>query len=397
MKLKIQDKSLYDSFIKNNCISFYIHWPFCDMKCPYCDFNSYFVKIIEFKKWETAFIKEVTRASNFFKNNIIKTLFFGGGTPSLMEVELITKIIELVKDHNKKLNFDGEIEITLETNPSSFEIDKFKLIKLAGVNRISIGIQSFNDHNLKFLGRNHNTQTAKFALNHANNIFENVSFDLICGLENQPFSFFKQELEIAKNYFKNHLSVYHLTIEPTTPFFKKQVKILEENLACDLFKETINFLSKENLYQYEISNFSKANYESKHNLNYWNGGAYVGIGPLAYGRIIYLNNFYETLQIKNPNKWLNSILNEDEKDFYYDNSVFIEFKLIEQKARLEEIIMTKLRLNQFMDKWLVNLIDEEIIEDLENQQLLIKNSLGEIKLTVEGQLLLNTIIYKILA
>jgi oxygen-independent coproporphyrinogen-3 oxidase len=397
MQLEKKHTSFYNNLLKNKEISFYIHWPFCDMKCPYCDFNSYFVKIIEFQKWEKAFIKEVNRACNFFKESIIKTLFFGGGTPSLMEVDLIAKIIELVKNHNSKLNFIDKIEITLETNPSSFEIDKFKTIKNAGVNRISIGVQSFNEENLKFLGRNHNQETAKFALNHANNIFENVSFDLICGLENQPFSFFKKDLEIAKNYFKNHLSVYHLTIEPTTPFFKKQVKILEENLACDLFKETINFLYKENLFQYEISNFAKINCESKHNLNYWNGGSYVGVGPLAYGRIIYLNNFYETVQIKNPNKWLNSVLDDDEKDFYYDNSVFIEFKVIEKKSRLEEIIMTKLRLNKFMDVELVDLLDKKILTELENENLIIKNNLGEIKLTVEGQLVLNSIVYKILA
>jgi oxygen-independent coproporphyrinogen-3 oxidase len=164
-----------------------------------------------------------------------------------------------------------------------------------------------------------------------------------------------------------------------------------------LFKETINFLYKENLVQYEISNFAKINCESKHNLNYWNGGSYVGVGPLAYGRIIYLNNFYETVQIKNPNKWLNSVLDDDEKDFYYDNSVFIEFKVIEKKSRLEEIIMTKLRLNKFMDVELVDLLDKKILTELENENLIIKNNLGEIKLTVEGQLVLNSIVYKILA
>ena len=197
-------------------LSIYIHYPFCKSKCPYCDFNSHVEKQINDKRFENAYLREIEYFAQELKNREIKTIFFGGGTPSLMPVNLVEKILEKISSLSV---IDKNCEITLEANPTSFEATKFKDFKHAGVNRLSIGIQALNDVDLKFLGREHSAYEAINTIKTASKIFENYSFDLIYTRPNQKLSDWKQELEQAISLSPNHLSLYQLTIEKGTKFY----------------------------------------------------------------------------------------------------------------------------------------------------------------------------------
>ena len=301
-------------------ISVYIHWPFCLKKCPYCDFNSYVAKEISYKDWLTGYFNAIEAQKEFFKNKFIGSIFFGGGTPSLMEPEMVSQIINFFKNHNKVLSENLNIpheeiqEITLESNPSTFEIKRFQDFKQAGVGRLSTGVQSFNSNNLKFLGRNHSAKESLIALEESNKIFNRTSFDLIMGLPNQSFNDWEKELQQAIPYIKEHISIYQLTIEEGTPFYKKKVPEAKEEQAILMYEHNIDVLESIGVNQYEISNFSKQNAQSYHNKNYWVGGEYIGIGPNAHGRVFFNNTWTATKEIKNPLKWLENSLKKQIKN-----------------------------------------------------------------------------------
>ncbi len=360
-------------------VSIYIHWPFCLKKCPYCDFNSYVRDNVDHKTWYQTYFKDFEAQKHYFANKKIKSIFFGGGTPSLMEASAVAEMIAYFTKHN------GEPikEITLESNPSTFEIARFKDFKQAGVNRLSTGIQSFSDKNLKFLGRNHNVKEAISALEQSNEIFERTSFDLIMGLPHQSFDELKADLELGLKFFKEHISIYQLTIEEGTLFFKNKVKELNEEVASVFFEYIVNTLYSRGIKQYEISNFALPGCESIHNLNYWRGGEYLGFGPNAQGRVFYNNKWYGTREYKNPNKWLES------------KEKFEEFEEISTQSRFEELVMTQLRVNEPLPKYLVDLLDKNKINNLVLQGLL-SNINGNIQTTKNGILCLNYVIKELL-
>jgi putative oxygen-independent coproporphyrinogen III oxidase len=373
-------------FYQPNTISIYIHWPFCAKKCPYCDFNSYQSQSpIKYTNWRSAYLKSIKKQEKYFANKIVKTIFFGGGTPSLMEPETVKDIIDYFKNHNAKIDCSAIIkEITLESNPSTFEISRFKDFKIAGINRLSTGVQSFNEANLKFLGRNHNRLEAIKALEESNKIFERTSFDLIMGLPNQTLENWQEDLNIAMPFFKEHISLYQLTIEEGTVFYKNKVKPAEEEMAEGLFNYTVQFLAKQNINQYEISNFAKDGCESLHNLNYWLGGEYVGIGPGAHGRVFYENSWFATVEHKNPTVWLN-LADNDEK------SNFSELTKVSPQERFDEVIMTALRVKNPLDDNLVKFLDTQKVQKLINEGLLVLNN-NKLSATQQGRLVLNYVI-----
>lgn len=290
-------------------LALYLHWPFCKSKCPYCDFNSHVRSSIDETAWEEAFITELERAYTLTGPRELKSIFFGGGTPSLMNPRLVEKII----GHALGLwNPEEDIEITLEANPTSVETDRFKALRQAGVNRVSLGVQALNEKDLKFLGREHTTFQAQQALHVAKTTFPRVSFDLIYARPEQTLAAWVEELTEALTFDVDHLSLYQLTIEEGTAFAhqfaRQKFSLPEENLAADMYEATIKILNEKDLHIYEISNFAKRGQESLHNLAYWTYQDYIGIGPGAHGRItLEKGKKVATRQFKAPETWLKRV------------------------------------------------------------------------------------------
>ena len=308
---------------KNNKhqLSLYVHWPYCEAKCPYCDFNSHVKENIDVDNWITSFSNQLqTMRRELLDKNIefinLNTIFFGGGTPSLMPLEIIENIINI---SNTLFSFDKNIEITLEANPSSYDGKKFIELKKLGVNRISIGIQSLNDRYLKFLGRLHNIKDVDVALKDATNIFDNVSVDLIYAFHGQNLVDWTNELiSFLSNNSLQHLSVYQLTIEQGTKFFKDYnnglMEIIDNDLASEFYDITNQIISDFEFVKYEVSNYAKKGFQCIHNLNYWKSENWIGIGPGAHGRLWSSkdNNRIEYQNYKNPKTWLSKNLNQTE-------------------------------------------------------------------------------------
>ena len=297
-------------------LSIYIHWPYCLSKCPYCDFNSHVAKTVDHDQWLEAYLKQIDAYQALINNRPIHSIFFGGGTPSLMEPFVVEKLIEKLNPQN--------VEITLEANPTSIEISKLKAFKNAGVNRISMGIQALNNVDLKFLGRTHSAKEALQGLETARSLFDNVSFDLIYARPHQTIDAWSQELRQALSYGTKHLSLYQLTIEDNTPFeiqYKKgRFQLPKDDLSTDLYLLTEKITQEHGLTQYEVSNYAKPSFESKHNLSYWHYQDYLGIGPGAHSRVTIDGEKWGIEQIKSPKTWLET---QEEKRYLIDD-VWIE-------------------------------------------------------------------------
>ncbi len=347
----------------------YIHWPFCKAKCPYCDFNSHVSDTIDHDKWSAAYLKEMDHIAAMTKGRTLTSIFFGGGTPSLMKPETVQKII----DHaQKSWQFSNDIEITLEANPTSIEAQKFSDFKAAGINRVSVGIQSLRDNDLKFLGREHSAQEAISALEIANDVFDRVNFDLIYARPEQKISEWKDELAEAINYAKGHLSLYQLTIEQGTPFYvqheRGEFRIPEQNQAGEFYEVTQEILTATGLPAYEISNHASEGQESLHNLTYWRYGDYAGIGPGAHGRLTLKSPQtrkreegsnsdgaalkYATRTHRAPDIWLDKVANEGHG--------YHPFEEVNIQERLTEMMMMGLRLREGV---LLKNIEKEAGED----------------------------------
>lgn len=365
-------------------ISLYIHWPFCKSKCPYCDFNSHVRPEIDHDRWSDAYIKEINFYSEKLQNNSIKSIFFGGGTPSLAKASMIEKIINHL---NSISNFDSNIEITLEANPTSFETNKFKEFKIAGVNRISLGIQSLNEKDLKFLGREHSRDEALHAITETRNIFDNYSFDLIYTLPNQTPEIWQKELEFATQFIEKHMSLYQLTIEKGTRFYssyhKGEFTLPDEETSAELYNLTLLHMRSLGYERYEVSNFAKPTFESKHNLNYWTYGEFIGIGPGAHGRLKNLDLWQSTQNIYNPENWLDCVTKSG-------NGVQKTEPLTEKESRLERIIMG-MRITQGIEETLAN---ADAVKTLVDQGLIISKN-GRIFATDRGFTVLDYIIREI--
>lgn len=263
----------------------YIHWPFCAKKCPYCDFNSHVRETVEMEAWHEALLADMRHEVELAGGEKLHSIFFGGGTPSLMPPALVGA---LLAEAEKLWGFEPEIEITLEANPSSVEADNFTSLASAGVNRVSLGIQSFDDDVLQFLGRLHSAEEGQKALETAQKAFERVSFDLIYARPAQTENAWAEELQRALAYGTGHLSLYQLTIEPSTRFASDvrtgKFTPLDDDPAADLYALTQAMTAAAGLPSYEISNYAKPGDESRHNLTYWRYEDYCGIGPGAHGR-----------------------------------------------------------------------------------------------------------------
>ena len=273
----------------NKCITeplaLYIHWPFCVSKCPYCDFNSHVREQVDIAAWQAALLADMAHEAALTPGRPLSSIFFGGGTPSLMPPALVETLITAAERH---WGFAENIEITLEANPSSVEAANFHDLARAGVNRVSLGLQSLDDQTLQFLGRAHDVDEGLAALDTAQAAFKRVSFDLIYARPGQSLADWQAELERALGFGTGHLSLYQLTIEPGTRFETLvrtgELVPADDDHCADLFELNRSIMTTAGLPAYEISNHARPGQESRHNLTYWRYEDYIGIGPGAHGR-----------------------------------------------------------------------------------------------------------------
>lgn len=318
----------------------YIHWPFCASKCPYCDFNSHVRERIDEERWARAYERALEHYAHLLPGREVVSIFFGGGTPSLMRPETVERIISGIQRHWRVLN---DVEITLEANPTSVEAQKFKDFRSAGVNRVSLGVQALNDADLKFFGREHDSDQAIAAIRTAGNIFDRFSFDLIYARPQQTPQDWQAELSRALDISGGHLSLYQLTIERKTPFFMRhergEFSIPDDVLGAELFLMTKDVTSEAGMPLYEVSNHAAAGQECRHNLLYWHYGDYVGIGPGAHGR--FTDPAGKKSAIRDhaaPEIWLEWV----EKDGHGGHKA----DLLDISDQMEEAVMVGLRLRE---------------------------------------------------
>ncbi len=291
----------------------YVHWPFCQAKCPYCDFNSHVVAGVDQARWARALAGEIARVAERTGGRDgarrLTSVFFGGGTPSLMAPETVAAVMEAAQAGWVCAN---DLEVTLEANPTSVEAGRFAGYRDAGVTRVSLGVQALNDADLRRLGRLHGAADARAAFDVARDVFERVSFDLICARQDQTREAWAAELDEALAMTVDHLSLYQLTIEPGTAFAARQKAgglrgLPDEDLGADLYEMTVERCEAVGLRLYEVSNFARPGAECRHNLLYWSGGEYAGVGPGAHGRLTLGGRRVATEQASAPGAWLSGV------------------------------------------------------------------------------------------
>jgi putative oxygen-independent coproporphyrinogen III oxidase len=289
-------------------LALYIHWPFCLSRCPYCDFNAHVREVIPQQRFRHALRQELAWEAARLGRRTLRSIFFGGGTPSLMEPETVALLLE---DARALFDIPNDLEVTLEANPTSVETSRLAALREAGVNRISIGIQSLEPEPLAMLGRRHSAAQAIAALEVARSLFPRVSFDLIYARPGQSVVAWRSELRRALDLMADHLSLYQLTIEPGTNFEalhrRGEIVLPDEDLATALYETTAEEAARFGLLPYEISNYAKPGAESRHNLQYWRYGDYAGIGPGAHGRLTLDNRLFATRRHRAPEPWADRV------------------------------------------------------------------------------------------
>jgi len=373
-------------------LTLYVHWPFCVSKCPYCDFNSHVRASIDQEQWRDALLADLAHEARLLSGRSLTSIFFGGGTPSLMEPGTVDAVIEAAQSHWAP---SDDIEITLEANPNSVEAARFADLAAAGVNRVSLGLQSFDDRALAFLGRAHGVREGFAALETAQKHFRRVSFDLIYALPGDTERGWSATLAQALSLGTRHLSLYQLTIEPGTRFaaLKAAGKLepLDADAAAALYELTDVMTSTAGLPGYEISNYARRGHESRHNLTYWRYGDYAGVGPGAHGRRLGLR----TARHKKPENFLSAISRNG-------NGIAEEARLSAFEAADEALVMG-LRLREGIDAAVVaerfglaSIVDWSRVDRLVDSGHLARAG-AHIALTARGRLVLDHILGEIAA
>lgn len=379
--------------------AFYVHWPYCEAKCPYCDFNSHLSKNLfdNEQDYLKALLIEIESYTNIYGTRTLSSIYFGGGTPSLMSENTIEAILNHIA---KYYNFTENIEITIEVNPSSFMRKKLLKYKELGINRVSIGIQSFNSEALKKLGRIHNVVEAEQALICAQEIFDNYSFDLIYARAEQTIQEWEEELYHGLSFNAPHMSLYELTIEPGTKFAtlvnNGKMKVVSNEVGAEFYQVTQKIMNEAFMPAYEVSNHAKVNCESKHNLAYWQYKEYIGVGPGAHSRIWVMGTpaIIAQSNIKQPNLWQKRIV---------ETGLAIEHNYkLEQKEQAEELILNSMRTRKGLNLTRFELLYGDklnfyVIEQLIAEQLLeaiptIEYKRNQIRPTEKGLLFVDYIV-----
>lgn len=379
---------------QNGGFGLYIHWPFCQAKCPYCDFNSHVSREIDQTRWQAAYLSEIARSAAETPHRILNTIFFGGGTPSMMEPDLVAAILDAAR---AAWPWANDVEITLEANPTSIEAGRFAGYRQAGVNRISMGAQALNDTDLRRLGRLHSVAEACKAFDIARNTFDRVSFDLIYARQHQTLDAWRRELTEALAMAIDHLSLYQLTIEDGTAFGARHAAgglggLPQDDLSADMYALTQDLCEAAGLPGYEISNHARPGSESRHNLIYWRYGDYAGIGPGAHGRLTLAGTRHATEAGKAPANWLDRVETTGTGE-----SLRLALPPQDQAA---EYLMMSLRLHEGMDLHRYETLAGERLNYNKINELqdmgLVNLTPGRLCATATGRMVLNAVIREIL-
>jgi putative oxygen-independent coproporphyrinogen III oxidase len=373
----------------------YVHWPFCAARCPYCDFNAHVRQTVDQAAYARALAREAAHMAAVTGPRRVSSVFFGGGTPSLMEVATVEAVLGAIADH---WTLADDAEITLEANPTSAEAARFRGYRAAGVNRLSLGVQALDDVSLKALGRLHGAKEAMAALTLARDVFERVSFDLISARPGQSEDQWADELRRALALGPDHLSVYQLTIEKGTPFAalheRGALTLPDENAAAAMQEATEALCTEAGLHAYEVSNHARPGAESRHNLTYWRYHDYAGIGPGAHGRLTPQGaqrgggEKIATATLKPPEAWLAAV---DRHGHGIEDS-----QAVPRATQAEEMVMMGLRLREGIDleRWRAlrgGMLPDGAIDDLCAEGLLERGG-GRLRATPRGRLLLNAVL-----
>ena len=373
-------------------LALYIHWPFCVSKCPYCDFNSHVREAVEQAEWREALIADLAHEAALLPDRTLGSIFFGGGTPSLMDPATVAALIEAARRH---WLVTDDIEITLEANPNSAEAARFADLASVGVNRISLGLQSFDKQSLAFLGRAHSASEGLRALEAAQSAVERVSFDLIYALPGDDEETWAATLDQALSLGTEHLSLYQLTIEPGTRFAsmvaKREFAPLDPDTAATLFEHTQSRTAAAGLPAYEISNHARPGAESRHNLTYWRYGDYAGIGPGAHGR----RTGMRTVRHKKPENYLSAMAR--------NGHGMVEEESLSTVEAAKEALVMGLRLAEGIDPGSLarrigvgRLVDEAAVDRVAAHDLIVRTG-PRIATTEAGRLVLDAILAEIAA
>ena len=356
-------------------LAIYVHFGFCASKCPYCDFMSEKIpEDMDFSLWLEEYKKALDFYAPFTKGRRVQSVYFGGGTPSLLPAGFFEAILSYIQ-----CNYfvEDNAEITMEGNPSLVTLAKLKAWKAAGINRFSLGVQAFDDEVLRFLGRRHNGKEALAALENTLKVFANASFDMIYAYPEHTAEKWRQQLAFALSFKAPHMSLYQLAIEPPSVFYKQGLEPIAEDEAANLYELTDEMMRAAGIPWYEISNYARKGAQSRHNLTYWRYGEYIGIGPSAHGRVrLKGGELYATEQVRAPFNWLKA------KD---KNA---EVVLLTAEEKREEQVLMGLRTKEGVDLSLVNTIKAR--EYAEEGLLAFEN--GRVYPTLAGRLVLDTVI-----
>jgi oxygen-independent coproporphyrinogen-3 oxidase len=372
----------------------YLHWPYCQSKCPYCDFNSHVAAQIDQGRWQRAYLAEIDRIGAETAGRRLDTLFFGGGTPSLMEPDVVAAILDRVRATWAVAN---DWEVTLEANPGSVEAGRFRAYRQAGVNRLSMGMQALDDADLRRLGRLHGADEALRAFEIARANFERVSFDLIYARQDQTPEAWGRELDRALSLAVDHLSVYQLTIEEGTAFGARHAAgglrgLPDEDRAVALFEMTQARCEAAGMPAYEVSNHARPGAESRHNLIYWTGGDYAGIGPGAHGRLTLSGQRWATEAPKAPGAWLDLVERGTAGE--------LPREAISPADQAAEYLIMGLRVSGGIDMVRHAAmggrpLDPKAVAELQADGMVVEDS-GRLRATRQGRLVLNGVLRRLL-
>jgi putative oxygen-independent coproporphyrinogen III oxidase len=372
-------------------LALYVHWPFCVSKCPYCDFNSHVRSGLDRDEWRDALLADLAYEASLLPDRKLTSIFFGGGTPSLMDPATVSSVIGAARHH---WNAADDVEITLEANPNSVEANRFADLAAAGVNRLSLGLQSFDDASLAFLGRAHSADEGQRALDIAQKHFPRVSFDLIYALPDDSEGGWSATLDRAIAKGTSHLSLYQLTIEPGTRFAsmvaKREFEPLDGDEAAGLFELTAERTAAVGIPAYEISNHARAGQESRHNLTYWRYGDYAGIGPGAHGRRL----GKRTERHRKPENFLSGLRR--------NGHGIVEEDALSRDEAADEALVMGLRLAEGIDpRALATRFGKLVVDEAKVERLIASGHLGRdgarLRTTDAGRLVLDTILAEIAA
>ncbi|MHB1206020.1 MAG: radical SAM family heme chaperone HemW [Rhodospirillaceae bacterium] len=380
----------------------YVHWPFCISKCPYCDFNSHVVASVDQAAWREGLLQELAHFAEPIAGRELTSIFFGGGTPSLMDASTTRAVIEAARGYWPAAD---DLEITLEANPGTVDAERFGAFRDAGVNRLSMGVQALNDRDLAFLGRKHSTADARRAWESAARIFPRVSFDLIYARPQQTVSAWRAELTEALRAVVesgiSHLSLYQLTMEPGTAMQsaheRGEFTLPDEDASAELYESTQELCEAAGFPAYEISNHAKPGEASRHNRTYWRGGDYVGVGPGAHGRLTNEGLTRAVRQIKAPALWLKAVAASGHGTQ--------EVETVDPKGRAEELVLMGLRLTEGLDKArfarlagrpLAEALNPEALKIMLHEGHLVESATA-LAATPKGRMALNAVIRGLLA